>query len=62
MPVSKHVQLVPCIPFRLLLSFRGAGLVSRCELDINLHILRRGKPGTICQETFREGRTARRVT
>lgn len=37
--VGEHVQLVACIPLCLLFGLGEAGLVSRCQFNVNLHIL-----------------------
>lgn len=43
MAVGEHVQLVACISLSLLLGLREAGLVSRCQFNVYLHILQMEK-------------------
>lgn len=41
--VGEHVQLVACVSLRLLFGLGEAGLVSRCQFDVYLHILQMKK-------------------
>ncbi len=41
--VGEHVQLVACVSLSLLLGLREAGLVSRCQFNVYLHILQMKK-------------------
>lgn len=43
MAVGEHVQLVACVSLCLLLGLREAGLVSRCQFNVYLHILQMKK-------------------